>query len=256
MSDAHDDFYVGYLPESPPALGRITKRRVGMLLALVLALSALLSAAQRPVSSAVFEFGNHRSFEGWIVEKPYPQLLVERPGDTAGVSRWLLTVYGKRGAGPAVAGLDGKRVTVDGQLIYKGERTMIEILPESIEAVEGAPAFARTAPDGWLEDLGVQTLRGEIVDLKCYLGVMKPGNLKPHRACATRCISGGVPPVLLVRDHQGHAKYLLLASEAGGTVNDAVLDRIAEPLEITGRVERMDDLFVLYADPVTYVRLD
>lgn len=57
------------------------------------------------------------------------------------------------------------------------------------------------------ESLGEFTLQGEIVDSKCYLGVMRPGNTKTHRACAVRCIAGGVPPVLLVRDAQGDAMY-------------------------------------------------
>jgi len=46
---------------------------------------------------------------------------------------------------------------------------------------------------------------GEIVDSKC-LGVMTPGQLTTHRACAIRCISGGIPPVLHVR--QTNAKIL------------------------------------------------
>ena len=99
------------------------------------------------------------------------------------------------------------------------------------------------------------TLVGEIVDSKCFLGVMKPGNSKPHRACAARCISGGIPPVLLVRDKQGNPTYFLLVSSAGESVNDAVLDLVAEPVEITGRVMRHGDLLVLHADPETYRRI-
>ena len=49
--------------------------------------------------------------------------------------------------------------------------------------------------------------------------------------------------------------YALLASEAGETVNRDVLDLVAEPVEITGRLERRDGQLVLYADPENYVRL-
>ena len=42
-------------------------------------------------------------------------------------------------------------------------------------------------------------LRGEIVDSKCYLGVMNPGEGTVHRDCAARCLSGGLPPMLVVR---------------------------------------------------------
>src|SRR6266513_1903853 len=85
--------------------------------------------------------------------------------------------------------------------------------------------------------LGQQTLVGEIVDSKCYLGVMNPGQLTTHRACAIRCISGGIPPVLLVRQKDGPAIYLLLVSADGKPVNRQVLNMVAEPVEITGDVE-------------------
>ena len=38
--------------------------------------------------------------------------------------------------------------------------------------------------------------------MPCFLGVMKPGRSKPHRACAVRCISGGIPPFKV----PGHAR--------------------------------------------------
>ena len=75
--------------------------------------------------------------------------------------------------------------------------------------------------------LGERTLVGEIVDSKCYLGVMNPGSLTPHRACAIRCISGGIPPVLLVHQTNGTALYFLLTSRHGRPVNKEVLDIVA-----------------------------
>src|SRR5437867_1850029 len=85
--------------------------------------------------------------------------------------------------------------------------------------------------------------------------VMNPGQLTPHRACAIRCISGGVPPVLLVRQKDGPSIYLLLVSADGKPVNKQVLDMVAEPLEITGEVERQGEVLILRADPVTYREL-
>jgi hypothetical protein len=128
---------------------------------------------------------------------------------------------------------------------------MVEVLPDSIQATEATA-------EGSLPQaisLGKQTLVGEIVDSKCFLGVMNPGQLTPHRACAIRCISGGCPPVLLVRQTDGPAIYLLLVSADGKPVNKQVLDMVAEPLEITGEVERLGDLLVLKADPESYRRI-
>jgi len=128
----------------------------------------------------------------------------------------------------------------------------VEALPDSIKVAENAATVLvgnKTIP------LGRQTLVGEIVDSKCFLGVMNPGQLLPHRACAIRCISGGIPPVLLVRDTEGGANYLLLVSADGKPVNQQVLDLVAEPVQITGEVERQGELLILRADPKTIIRI-
>jgi hypothetical protein len=93
------------------------------------------------------------------------------------------------------------------------------------------------------------------VDSKCYLGVMNPGQLTTHRACALRCISGGIPPVLLVRQTNGNPLYFLLVSSDGKPVNKQVLNMVAEPVEITGEVERQGELLILRAAPPTYRRV-
>lgn len=61
--------------------------------------------------------------------------------------------------------------------------------------------------------------------------------------------------MLLVRQKDGRAVYLLLVSADGKPVNEQVLDLVAEPVEITGEVERQGDMFILRADPATYRRV-
>lgn len=129
---------------------------------------------------------------------------------------------------------------------------MIEVVNDSIEPVDGPETQLTTAAQP--ASLGQRTLIGEIVDSKCYLGVMNPGALTPHRACAIRCISGGIPPVLLVRQTNGTTLYFLLVSRDGRPVNKQVLSLVAEPIEITGEVERQGELLILRADPATYRR--
>ena len=142
-----------------------------------------------------------------------------------------------------------------GTLIYRGGQTMIEVAADSIKPT-GVPGIELPTIQGFSPvSLGQQTLIGEIVDSKCYLGVMNPGALLPHRACAIRCISGGIPPVLLVRQTNGPALYLLLVSRDGKPLNKQVLNLVAEPVEITGEVERQGELLILRADPATYRRV-
>jgi nitrite reductase/ring-hydroxylating ferredoxin subunit/DMSO/TMAO reductase YedYZ heme-binding membrane subunit len=249
------DFFVGYLPKVAGGLARFLRPRVVALVASTAILAVLVTAAQRPFSTAVFEYGETRTFDGWVQEIPYPTLLVERPGADARYSRYLLVNQGKLGATDDLAPFSDKLVRLTGTLVFRDDRTMIELVPDSVQLTgDGRPAPGTETLVG--ESLGTHTFKGEIVDSKCFLGVMKPGNLKPHRACATRCISGGVPPVLLVRRADETALYLFLTDPDGGAVNDRVLDLVAEPVEITGKVLRYDDLLVLQADPETFSRIE
>ncbi len=263
-------FYVGYAPSAAPGVARWLRPRLTAVLAVLLACGAALALTQRPFSAANFEFGVVRSFEGVIDLEPVPSLVVERPGgiglaaqaNPAGLrgpapaSRYLLAAFGKHGAGPALAGLDGHRVRLSGSLVHRDDQTLIELSAGALEDLGAVKNGQTSALASGSAEVSAVTLQGEIVDSKCFLGVMKPGNLKPHRACATRCISGGIPPVFLVRDSAGLATYYLLTDADGGAVNDRILDRVAEPLEITGSVQRLDDFLVLRSDPASYRRLE
>ena len=248
-----DEFYIGWEVKAAPGIGKTARKAVVLVLALALLAPVVLAVSQRLIGASVFEWGNHKSFSGILQTAPYPHLLVPRPGNADGLpgsSAYYLVAPWKFGLKPeTIAPLDGKSVILKGTLIYRGNQTMIEVLPGSIQAtnIAGAASPQTVA-------LGKQTLVGEIVDSKCFLGVMNPGQLIPHRACAIRCISGGVPPVLLVRQRDGPPAYLLLVSADGKPVNKQVLEMVAEPLEITGDVERQGELLILRADPSTYRR--
>jgi hypothetical protein len=99
--------------------------------------------------------------------------------------------------------------------------------------------------------LGRFRLRGELVDSKCYLGVMKPGRGKPHRGCAARCLSGGIPPLFLVEDEVGERVALLVVTRDESPLPRSLLDRVGEPLELEGDVERVDGMLTLRIGPIT-----
>ena len=84
---------------------------------------------------------------------------------------------------------------------------------------------------------------------------MKPGNLKPHRSCAIRCISGGIPPVFVVRDEDENAIYLLMIGEDDRTLNREVLDYVADPIELSGEIVREGDVLLLRTEPTSFRRL-
>ncbi len=249
-----DEFYIGWESKAPLRVGKALRKAVVTQLFLVLLVSVSLAVSQRMICASAFEWGTHKDFPGILLTKPYPHLLVQRPGQTDGQSHfstYYLVATWKFGLDPtAIASLNGKPVALKGTLIYRGNQTMIETKPEWIQANHKSPAseLPQTIT------LGKQTLIGEIVDSKCFLGVMNPGQLTPHRACAVRCISGGCPPVFLVQPNDGPPIYLLLVSAEGKPVNQQILDKVAEPLEIGGEVERQGELLILKADPSTYRR--
>jgi hypothetical protein len=250
----NDEFYVGWEARPAPGIRRTIRRTVVALILLAVLLSAALAVSQRLIGHSAFEWGRSKTFSGILRTQPYPHLLVPRPGNVDGFapfSTYHLVAPWKFGLDrETLAPLDGRFVTLRGTLIYRGHQTMVETLPESIRPSDepSTTPLPRPIP------LGRQTLMGEIVDSKCYFGVMNPGQLTPHRACAIRCISGGCPPVFLVRQSDGQATCLLLVSAEGKPVNEQVLDMVAEPLEVTGTVERHGEWLILRADPATYRR--
>jgi hypothetical protein len=240
----NDDFYVGYLPQAPDGLARFVRRVIVGLFLLVLATALLLVLAQGKYAASAFEFGNPHEFSGVIEAHPYPTLVVARPysGGTEVASRYLLVAPGKHGADDLVAGFDGKDVKLRGTLIYRDGETMVEVVPGSISGAGNAVAAAEA-----VVVLGTVTLRGEIVDSKCYLGVMNPGNGKVHRDCAVRCISGGAPPLFVGAD-KGDI-FVLTATDGGVIAHDQLRPFIAEPITLHGLLEQHGSQLYLRIDP-------
>ena len=248
------EFFVGYLPTMTKGLRRFVSERVAVLLVAVGMLVFVLPVLHGEYHHARSNFRDVREFDGLLLAEPAPHVVVIRPGETGqqAFSRYVLVGRGKSGPKIDVAGLDGKYVRVRGSLIYRDGGTMIAV--KGAEEISPPSTSANTEPLGG-EPLGTYTLQGEIVDSKCYFGTMRPGNTAVHRQCTVRCIAGGIPPVFLVRDESGNTMSFLLVDSDGSTMNDRVLSMVADPLEIKGEVVRLDNLFVLKADPKQYRRL-
>jgi hypothetical protein len=248
---AERPFYVGYKPHAEPGIRRFLAPRIVGVGGVFLLIALLVVQTQTPFADSRFEFGVTRSFEGIVAEYPYPTLLLPRPGrsDHMPYSRYLLTAQGKFGAAPLFEGMAGRRVELTGSLIYRDGQTMIEVVPDSIEARSGDDPVAQD------ETLGAITLRGEIVDSKCYLGVMKPATFKPHKACAIRCLSGGIPALLVVRRDDGRHEHVLLADPDGRALNQHILDRVAQPVSVSGELFRRGSDLILRAAPDDVVAL-
>jgi hypothetical protein len=244
------EFYVGYHPRLASGLARHVRRRIVAILILAAGLAVALALLSRPLGPGVFEYTTIREFDGRVIEAPYPLLALHRPGSAVPAwSYYFLVGQGKHGAGPAVRGMDGQAVRLTGSLIHREGSTMIEV------TAPPQPSVGSPAPLDPVEDLGVLTLTGEIVDGKCHLGVMNPGEGPTHRGCAVQCIRGGAPPLLVARDSSGRAWRFLLVDPSGGPVGLRVLGLVAVPVRVTGRASHRGELLYLAVEPSTIERL-
>lgn len=243
----NDEFYVSYIDGSLGPKTKTSLKRFTIIAILVIAIGALLfSFSQNTFKNSTFELLSETKITGVFHEHPYPMLRVEVAKNT--FKNILLLGFGKSSANPfleqlqnEVKDLNGKTLSIEGNLIYYNGKTLIQITDdEKIVLVDGNN---KNIP--LKETISKMTLEGEIIDPKCYFGVMKPGKGKIHRSCAVRCISGGIPPVLVTTDNNNISEYYLLTDLKGQSINDAVLPFIGKPSKISGIVEKMDDWYLL-----------
>jgi hypothetical protein len=252
----NDDFYIGWQAKAPARTAKIVRCTLVAVFIATLACALMVALSQNTIGRAVFDWGNVQTFSGVLKAEPVPHLLLPDPVTNSFASYYLVNPW-KFGFDATLAKqFDGEPVKLRGKRIYRDDQAMIEVERGSVtsDVAKGREALLGASSRSPVS-LGEQTFIGEIVDSKCFLGVMNPGQLKPHRACAVRCISGGVPPVLLVRAANGATHYLLLVARDGTQVNQHVLDLVAEPVCITGEVVRNGKMLMLRADPSTYRRV-
>jgi hypothetical protein len=251
----NNDFYIGWMDKAPSSYSRYIKKAVVFLACLVILAALILSLQQKKFSTASFEFGQLTEIAGTYQHLPVPAIKVKTDNDIFGNNAWLtipLVGYGKFGAEGVIASLEkehntlleGKQVVLKGTLLYSDGKTLLQVDKNDNPLIRiNQPVFNTTTQK---QELGEVELKGEIIDPKCYFGVMKPGHGKPHRDCAIRCIEGGMDPVFYVRNDKGEANYYLILGADGRKINDQLKDYIAEPVSLKAKAVQVDDWTVLY----------
>lgn len=251
----NNEFYIGWQDKAPSTYAKKIKRVVMTLLALAIFVSAGLIFTEKPFAASTFEINKLTTLEGILIKGPIPCLKMPTGVDAKGVQQFqrvLLIGFGKQGAQPTIEAIEeaqnqslsGKGVKLEGKLIYFDGKLAME-MSNGLDAFQG---FAETidAPS-YQRNLGDLSLRGEILDPKCYLGVMRPGEGKPHRSCAIRCIEGGIAP--LFRTTTGDANQYFFALDAEGKpINSKIAKYVADDVQICGTVEQWDDWYVVKVD--------
>ena len=250
------EFYIGWMPKAPAGFAKHIKKALLIFFSLAIIVALLLVSFQKKFSTANFEFGKSTVIKGVYFNNPVPLLKVINGKDIWGNASYIsmpLVGYGKHGAQTALMeiekekniSLNNKEVSLKGTLLYSDGKTLLQIdKNENPVVAVGKEADVALLPSQ--KNLGVQIVNGEIIDPKCYFGVMKPGEGKVHKDCAIRCILGGIPPVFKVINEKGEQNYYLIAGQYGEKMNEAVKDFVAEPVAIEANLVQQDDWIILY----------
>lgn len=252
-----DDFYIGYEPPMPRAIARFVRRATIATLVGGAALATLLATEHRALVGGTFAYGHEESVTGRLVARPYPHIV-----ESGARSATLIVAPGKHGADHIVAAFDGTHLQMTGTRIARDGRRMLEVRPGTIRATAARSQAADTTPkdasprgSNDRHDAAVAVeLRGEIVDSKCYLGVMVPGEGHTHRACASLCLRGGIPPALRVRRPDGGADLYLLESVAGERLATDAAPWAGRTIVVSGVTTTRSGWPVLRTDPLGWRR--
>lgn len=227
MPDDRDEFYVGYLP-TPPAHLQVVRVLVVLMAIWILGLAAVIGFFMRDPGGATWSF-EEQTWSGTLVAEPYPMLV---PDD--GSAAFLIVEMGKVGAQERLTPLSNKSLALTGFLLQRDGRRIIELTvgDRAIEVIGDGPVLETSVPDG---PVVRETFNGEIVDGKCYLGAMKPGDGLTHKACATLCIRGGLPPMFVTQTPDG-PEFRLLIVDGRAALPEELLALVAEPVRIEGEL--------------------
>ena len=244
------EFYVGYIPKAPASIALIIRKIIFVLIFVMIVVASILAWQQKKFSSANFEYGVNSALEGYIFNEPVPHMLIPLGNDIQGKELYqtaLLVGFGKSGADKFTQALgitqknqEGSKVRLTGSLIYGDGKTLLQIDENSkLTFLEAHVPIVSTSYEE--ENF---SRSGEIVDPKCYFGVMKPGEGKAHRSCAIRCIAGGIPPVFKTDS----AGYFLLVNENREPISSEIAALVGDHITLTGRAMRWNDWTILSVD--------
>lgn len=258
-----DDFFVGWLP-APKHLVSFLTPVAGIVIVSIVITAAVLATYQKHPGTGQWEDGRVVTLRGLAGTDPYAMLWVEGEDQREPMRTFLLVEDGKFGALPRIARLVNHKTTkvpveVRGTILHRDDRWMLALESDEssvrvLDSKESMSLSIRLLNQPAVRSKSI-ALRGESIDPKCYLGAMKPGGGKTHKACAMRCIAGGIPPMLVTRDSAMRESYYLLVDENGNAANEVVYPFVGDQVELSGHLETANAIRKLFISPNTIRRL-
>ncbi len=249
------DFYIGWQEEIPNSTGKFLRKILISTFLVIVVITIYFVFFQKPFNDHVFEFGTSTEITGVYIADPFPMIQVTKDKPEQVSESILLVGFGKFGAKSIMeeieereGSLNLKEITVTGTMIYGDGLALLELTNEAESFIETTGNFRqplqREVATNQIE------VTGEILDSKCYFGVMKPGEGKIHKSCAIRCISGGIPPVIRVWDEIAQSyNYHLITGPDGEQINAEILQYVGVRISISGNPYQQLGWNVLEIDP-------
>jgi len=240
------DFYIGWQDEAPGGFRKTGRNFFIGTIVVTIIFALVYVPSQQSFDNSVFEYGRLTELSGTLVNYPVYGLKTKIDGLNVTVP---LVGFGKAGVEAVsknlISQLEGEiseyEIKLRGTLIKRNAKTWMELTEgaESIISKTKLPKGTRYIQKTTV--IGDQEITGEIVDPKCFFGVMKPGFGKIHRSCAIRCISGGIPPVLAVKEGNEYVDFYFITDQEGNQLNKQLLQFVGKRVTVKGATEQIDD---------------
>ncbi len=243
-------FYIGWQPIANKVFSLFAKKVSAIIICIALVAVFLISFNQKHIAPSQFIFDDKKEYAGQLILKPFPALRTVTGKDVYGnpiIKTYPLINIWKFGADSLVKNILTN--TEAAAVVLKGDILKRDSV-EEIVLNYGATAIQLKNKNSSLDKIkmadGKDTIiNGEIIDPKCYFGAMNPGEGKPHRSCAIRCIEGGIMPMVTYKGINGKMNYAILLGEKGETLNNVIAYAVAEPVQLTGKLYKLDNWNIL-----------
>jgi methionine sulfoxide reductase heme-binding subunit len=257
---AQENFYIGWLGNIDIPTSKALKHFIipSILIGFLFLLSFTFS--QKKIANAEYRSDEIAEYTGIVSNTPFPHIRFTKSKDVFGnpknevlplVNAWkfgadtLISKWCKRN--------NSCPATIRGTIISRVGVNIMELSEEENSFLPSeTPSISIQSK---IKLIGKASLRGEIIDPKCYLGAMNPGEGKPHRSCAIRCISGGIMPMVTYLENN-ERKYAVLVGTDGEKINSKILDFVAEPVQIEGTLYQYENWNCFYIDTQNIKRLN
>ena len=225
-----EEFFIGWASDVPSSLSQFLKKAVISISFVAVLIAIALPNLSEELKDSEFTFGDIQEYEGILHLQPTPRI-------TIGDEDHLLIDFGKFSALKSIrkyeqmnnVQLDNSHVKIKGTALSYNGRNLLELSNQVESIIEHEDASSNVSHEKTA--LGQISLKGEILDAKCFFGVMNPGDGPVHKFCAALCIEGGIPAVIY---DESNEEYYIVKGENGIDINQQLVPLAGEIVKLSG----------------------